>query len=284
MNNEITFEHIWDMEPGQDGAIYGDFLLRFGRDGICNVYSMPEGNKYSKFTLDKADVLMPHSNSVCFGTEFYDTSDEFPLLYSNVYNNYSKSADRQEGTCCVYRIVRNENVFTSKLVQVIKIGFIKNSDYWISGGEIEDIRPYGNFVVDIDNGKLWVFTMRDGNYTTRYFSFDLPKATYGTYNEKYGANVVILDIEDIKSHFDCEYSRYIQGACYYGNKIFSLEGFSSEKNPPKLQIIDLSKKEQICTVDLWGMGLVIEPEFIDFYEGTCYYSDAKGAVYKFDFR
>lgn len=284
MTNQITFKHIWDMEPGQDGAIYGDFMFRFGRDGVCNVYSMTGRNKLATFTLDKVDVLMPHSNSVCFGTKFYEETDEFPLLYSNIYNNYAMALDRLEGICCVYRIVRYGHAFASRLVQVIKIGFVENTDYWMSGGGVEDVRPYGNFVVDTDNAKLWAFTMRDGSQTTRYFSFDLPNVSEGAYNEAYGVNIVTLQVGDIKAQFDCEYSRYIQGVCYYENKIFSLEGFSSAKNPPKLQVLDLISGKQLASLDLFGMGLIIEPEFIDFYEGTCYYSDAKGAVYKLNFR
>ena len=87
MTNQITFEPIWYMESGQDGAIYGNFLFRFGGDGVCKVYSMADKNKLSTFILDRIDVLTPHSNSVCFGTEFYEESDEFPLLYSNIYNS-----------------------------------------------------------------------------------------------------------------------------------------------------------------------------------------------------
>ena len=31
-------------------------------------------------TLDRAEEIAPHSNAVCFGTEFAEEGDEFPLM------------------------------------------------------------------------------------------------------------------------------------------------------------------------------------------------------------
>ena len=275
------YQHIWDMESGQDGAIYGEYLFRFDAKGSCNVYSIPEKKKVSAFVLDKIEVLKPHSNAVCFGTEFYEETDEFPLLYSNIYNNYAKAEDRLEGVCCVYRLTRQSDQFQTRLVQVIRIGFVENLDYWMSLPDNGDVRPYGNFVVDTDRQKLYAFTMRDKEQITRYFAFALPQAAEGVYDEAFGVKVVTLHLEDIQVQFDCEYSRFIQGACYHDNKIYSVEGFSNEKNPPRMRVIDLVKKEQIAVVDLYGLGLTIEPEFVDFCEGQLIYSNAAGNVYLF---
>ena len=283
-NVRVDIRHAWTAFSGQDGAIYGDCLFRFDTKGNCTVFSVTEQKKLANFTLDKVDILKPHSNAVCFGAERADESDEFPLLYSNIYNNYAKASDRLEGVCCVYRLTRNGDSFETKLAQVIKIGFVENTDHWKSGGGIADVRPYGNFVVDTDNNKLYAFTMRDGEKVTRYFEFDLPALSDGIFREEYGINVVTLEVSDIKARFDCEYSRYIQGACCHDGKIYSVEGFSDEKNPPRMQIIDLAGKEQYAAIDLWNLGLRIEPEFVDFHNGTLYYLDASGEVYTFTFQ
>ena len=43
-----------------------------------------------------------------FGNEYYDEKDEFPLLYTNIYNNYAKTDDKRKGITCVYRIHKED--------------------------------------------------------------------------------------------------------------------------------------------------------------------------------
>lgn len=284
VSDQIDYEYIWDVYGAQDGAIYGGYLFRFDPRGGCKVFSMAEKRKISEFTLDQIELLMPHSNAVCFGSRFYEEADEFPLLYSNIYNNYAKAEDRKEGVCCVYRLTRDGSVFSTKLVQVIKIGFTEQLDYWKSLADRGDVRPYGNFVVDTDNDQLAAFVMRDDEMRTRYFVFDLPEAQDGEYCELCQAKVVTLNIEDIKQQFDCEYTNYMQGACYHDNKIFSVEGFDGPEVPARLRVIDLVKEKQVASVDLYGLGMDLEPEFIEFYQGVLYYSDGAGKLYTIKFK
>ena len=97
--NSVTFRPLWPMASGQDGTVWQDTLFRFDASGFCNVYSLPRMDKIDSFLLDKSDILKMHSNAVCFGCDYYADGDEFPLLYSNIYNNYSKADDRLEGVC-----------------------------------------------------------------------------------------------------------------------------------------------------------------------------------------
>lgn len=284
VSDKLHYEYLWETFSGQDGAIYGDYLFRFGTEGFCRVFSMSEKREVSSFLLDRAELIMPHSNAVCFGSQFYEEADDFPLLYTNIYNNYSKAADKMEGVCCVYRLTREGDTFRTRLIQIIKIGFTEDLNYWKSLAGNEDVRPYGNFVVDTDHNRLLAFTMRDAKKVTRYFAFELPGATDGVYNEQYQANVVTLEIKDILQQFDCEYSNYVQGACYHDNKIFSVEGFTGPKVPPKLQVIDLVKQEQCTAINLLSLGLEIEPELIEFHDGILYYSDGSGKLYQLSFR
>ena len=99
---------------GQDGAIWGDELFRFDHKGECHVFKLSElgdgedePSPSAVFVLDRADELAPHSNAVFFGTEYYEEGDEFPLLYSNIYNNYADAEDKLIGVCCVYRLLRD---------------------------------------------------------------------------------------------------------------------------------------------------------------------------------
>ena len=273
----------------QDGAIFNNFLFRFGTRGECKVYNMYEisnavafkdATALASFVLNKAELIVPHSNAVCFGNEYYSTEDEFPLLYSNIYNNYANTDGPMLGVCCVYRIQRNKNNFKSTLVQIIEIGFVNDTHLWRSRLEPADVRPYGNFTVDTETNTLYAFTMRDAASSTRYFSFDLPKVSEGVFNEHYGVRKVTLGVNDIKDMFDVEYHHYVQGACCHNGKIYSVEGFTNnEKNPPALRIINTETKKQELCVMFADLGMSIEAEMIDFNGDICYYSDVKGNLY-----
>ena len=273
----MRIKQIAKIKDGQDGVVFKNYLFRFNHLGECFVYDLNdiENEAIDKFCLDKAEELMPHSNSVVFGKEYFCPDDEFPLLYTNIYNNYANAQDPLKGVCLVYRIQKNGTKFSSALVQSIKIGFTEDGDYWKSKNT-DDIRPYGNFTIDAENGVYYAFTMRDESKTTRYFAFDLPKLCDG--------KEVTLNICDIKEYFDCEYHRFVQGACFYNGKIYSLEGFTEDKeNPPVMRIIDVKEKKQTEYIKFGDFGLTIEPEMIDFENDICYYADNHGNLYVIDF-
>ena len=270
---------------GQDGAIFKNYLFRFSSKGGCTVYDLDaiEENMtpIATFKLDGIDYIVPHSNSVIFGNEYFSEGDEFPLLYSNVYNNYAKTEDKRPGVCCVYRLVRDGESFKTTLVQLIKIGFTDDRELWRSSGEVEDKRPYGNFAVDTQSSLLYAFVMRDGENSTRYFSFDLPKASEGVIGDN-GIREVTLTADMIKEYFDTPYHNYVQGAVCYEGKIYSVEGFG-EKIHPALRIIDTKEKCQILHFDFFEAGCTDEAELIDFYEGRCIYGNHIGELFELEF-
>lgn len=280
----MKLEKIGTIMEGQDGAIWNNLLFRFNHAAKCAVYDldqMKNGNSeaITYFTLDKAEKIMPHSNSVVFGSEYYAEDDQFPLLYTNIYNNYSKQDNRKEGVCCVYRLQKIGNEFITTLVQIIEIGFTKNDALWCSSDK-DDARPYGNFVVDPKNNIYYGFTMRDEDKTARYFAFDLPKCRDGETDPETGVKKVILTENDITNKFGCEYHRFIQGACFYDGKIYSLEGFGHDKvNVPALRIINPENKTQDFFQVFENFESPTEPELIDFWDGVCYYADNPGNLY-----
>ena len=276
----------------QDGAIWGDFAFRFNANGDCRVFdARPLDNAaedtpvelplLASFAVNPAEPLVPHFNAVVFGTEYFAEGDEFPLLYANIYNNYAKAEDRLEGTCCVYRLTREDLQFSMELVQVIRIGFTKDP-LWISEGDKPDVRPYGNFVIDRDKNLLHVFTMRDAEHKTRYFSFRLPKRDEGELCEAWGVPVVTLGKEDILQWFDTDYHLFIQGACCHGGLVYSCEGFNKDV-PPSLRVIDPAAGVQLHAVNLVDLGYEVEAEWMDFRGDVCYYSDAHGNIFAADF-
>lgn len=278
------------IEGGQDGAIFNDYLFRFDHKGVCHVYNMADikascGGKCAPsdtFVLDKAEVIAPHSNCVMFGNEFYTPGDKYPLLYTNVYNNYAQSENKHPGMTMVYRIFEKDGKFSSSLVQIIEVDFTA-TDLW-SSQSLEDKRPYGNFALDTKKGIYYAFTMHDESSTTKYFAFDLPKVTDGTMDEFHGVKKVSLSKEAIKEKFEDEYHHFMQGAVLHNEKIYSLEGFTdSEANPPAMRIIDVISKKQIRYISFVSSGYSVEPELIDFWDDVCYYADFEGNLYTIEF-
>lgn len=284
----MKLKYIANIKSGQDGAIFGNYIFRFDARGVGSVYDISALDfeaaepfdllPVSTFTLDKAEKIAPHSNAVTFGGEYFKEGDEFPLLYSNIYNNYAKAENKLCGVTCVYRIEREGNNFKSTLVQLIEIGFTDDRELWRSSGEVSDVRPYGNFVADAKGGSFWAFVMRDGEKETRYFRFAMPKLSDGEFDSEYGVKRVVLGAEDIEEKFDVPYHNYIQGATLHEDKIYEVEGFGKDVRSA-IRIIDLKEKRQEIYFDFYAAGYEIEPEFIDFFGDRCIYSDAHGRVF-----
>lgn len=288
----MKIKHVAKIISGQDGAIYKNYLFRLDQKGTVRVYSISDFDfsadeakdvaPISTFTLDRADEIVPHSNAVFFGSEYAVEGDEFPLLYSNIYNNYAKAEDKLCGVTCVYRLTRNGNEFSTELYGLIEIGFTDDRELWRSAGEVADVRPYGNFVADNENGKYYAFVMRDGAKTTRYFRFSMPKLSECGIDEKFGVRKAVLNASDIEEYFDVPYHNFIQGAIFNNGKIYEVEGFHATIRPA-IRVIDTEKKCQELFFDFFEAGYEQEPEFIDFYGEKCIYSDGHGNVFLLEF-
>ncbi len=275
--SDVHYEEVGRIGAWQDGAIFDGKLFVLGGLGSGAVYDINTAAKLGTLTLDKKDVLKPHANSVCFGSTYYAAGDKYPLLYVNIYNNYASSADRMEGTCCVYRLTEVDGVFSTSLVQVIRIGFTEDLSLWKSKENNADVRPYGNFVVDTDQQKLYAYVMRDANKTTRFFRFAIPAIGAGFYSEAYGCNVVTLNAGDIESQFDTAYFNYLQGATYYDGKLISAEGFAPD---PALRVVDLQTQTLTHSYYPAEAGLTAEAEVVsaDPVTGKLYYAAADGML------
>ena len=182
----------------------------------------------------------------------------------------------------MYRLQRQGNTFTTTLVQLIEIGFTEDPIWCSENGQ--DVRPYGNFAIDTEKALYYAFTMRDQEQMTRYFCFSLPSAQEGTPDPVFGVKRRVLSKEEILCSFDCEYHRYVQGACFHKGVIYSVEGFTDDqKNAPAIRLIDVAAKKQIQVHLFAAHGMTIEPELIDFKKDTCYYADHDGNLYELKF-
>lgn len=257
----------------QDGAVSGNYVFSYNSNAnVCTVYDKTDYTSIGTFALGtNENTLTPHCNSVCFGNEKYAEGDEFPLLYANVYNASGENGTIP-GVCNVYRITRDTvtNEFSSELVQVIKIGFTTDSSLWTNG-----VRPYGNFVVDTDNGKLYCYVMVDETNITRFFEFELPKLEDG--------EVVTLGTDAITAQFETAYLGYMQGVCYHDGKIFSLEGSPERNFENILRVINPATQKEVSRINLTDIGITQEPEMIYVENGTLYIATIDGALYELCF-
>ena len=290
----FDFKKIGNICHGQDGCIYNNMLFRFNGDGCCQVFALDRLEPVSdgiaeciaSFRLDRADEICPHSNAVCFGAEKYAEDDEFPLLYTNIYNAYDRCEDEMWGVCCVYRLQWDGDSFKTTLVQLIEVGFAHDSELWCSRtpGQGRDMRPFGNFVVDAENCKYYGFVTRDATHKTRFFEFELPSLADGVTDERLGVKRVTLTPDHILSKFDCDYSNYLQGACMHKGLIYSIEGGSqSVYNPATLMIIDPERQRQVARISLIYYGMEFEPEFICSVGDSCIFVDNMGNVFELFF-
>ena len=274
---------------GQDGAIRNGLLFRGDADGSVRVYDLRARDASgarsfplaAAFRLDRSEEMLAHCNAVTFGPA---RAGELPLLYANVYNSYSREEDRREGVLCVYRLCRAGDGYSSRLVQLIRIGFVEDRSLWKSMEGDGDVRPYGNFAADAGRGLLTAFVMRDRERVTRYFVFELPDPGAGTPDPRWKVPCVTLTEKDVRARFDGPYMHYMQGACARNGLLYSVEGFGTgdPDTEPALRIVDLEAGRETLHVPFPPLGLVREPECIDFDGDECLYLDGDGNVFRLE--
>lgn len=250
----------------QDGEAFGDRLFLFTDDGVCNVYDANTAELVDSFLLGSREYITPHVNSASFSDRYYAPGDEYPLLYTSVYNNLTPQNTQILGFCCVYRITETDGRFASELVQLIWVSFVGDRELWMSPQSNE--RPYGNFVVDTEQDMLYAFVPRDDSQTTRFFGFALPDPNAGNDSSTYGCKLLYLNAEDILRRFDVGYFSSPQGCTYGNGKIYSVEGFGSVNTvPPFLRVVDVQTGTLELSVNLGQLGLDREPETVTFRDG-----------------
>ena len=279
-----SLERLFLKSQNQGGDIL-DGLYYTSTEGMLTVIDMETNKSVGAMLLAKSEeltngskVTQPHCNSLsAHPAEGFD----YPLIYTNCYS------DKQNclATLCVYSLgtelnKRGKEVFVSKLEQVIRIGF-SDSTPWLStsGG---DKFPYGNFVVDSDNGLLYAIDTKSGDDCTTFFVFPLPELTAGEYDEKLECNVLSLMPEDALYTFDTPYINTVQDAEYHDGKLYIVAGMANSpvEQPACMHVIDAVNKCRVAFFDLIGDGYVAEPEMISWYDGSFYFSQYGGTTYK----
>ena len=246
--NKLDFNSMY-----QDACCYNEYMFIFNNEGKFYIRNLKENTSTPIYNLDQNDNIKPHCNTVFFGKEKYSNDDLFPILYVNAYNTQNLPL----GTLYAHRVMYDSenDYYYTLLIQTITIGFTNNEIWTIEG----DIRPYGNFILDTDNNKLYAFTLRGNN--TRFFKFNMPEISSG--------NSVTLNQSDILDMFDLDYFPYIQGTLYINNMLLCLSGNNAIlDNSSCLHVVDLVNQKEINKINL--SSVMSEPEAITYYNDYLY--------------
>lgn len=219
-------------------------------DGLCVVMSDSQYHKQLAFIdMNHFKVLQSgkfdqnnvnyHNNSLFFGTEKYDVSDPYPLLYASQGKN-------TEHCILVYRILVNDGVYSLDLVQTITLPDV-SADYKLSAGD----SFLGN------DGYLWVVGLdrTDPDNVTEYViaKFTMPTLSQGD---------VTLTESDALDYYTLPYVATAQGGCIGAN------GYLYKMRSSGIIVIDLQNHLQLDAQSMYMQGYEIESCF--FHHGTMY--------------
>ena len=231
----------WGAYNLQGGDCYGDYFFQFENHNK-RVFISDLKTKEFLGTVELAANSKNHCNNVSFSHVFYETNDEFPLLYvsgsqSGTYNNVQ-----------VYRIQRSNNTFTFTKVQEITLPKCssENNLYWTGA------------VMDNENGFMYVYANSGGAQIAK---FNIPDILQD--------NVILTD-EDILEQFSLPHFTHQQGAVIRNGLLYVMDGVPQCGDTNYLRIIDLVNKKDFEMINISALGYGnIEFESISFYE-SCF--------------
>lgn len=221
----------------QGGACFGDWFFQFTtNNAVVRIYNLSSNNLVQSVELsseDKGFVSNCHCNSVCFGEEYYNIEDEFPLIY--VSTGYSSGGYTG---CLVYRIQKTESndtySFSFTLVQTIKFPGTGWTEF-VTAGEM----------LLVVSGRI-------------VYRFAMPLLSDGD---------IILDtansLQEYKNpSYPASYNgSRPQGHLYYNGKLFIASGVpSAEKS--MLVVLNLALGIRECVIDFTEIGLTTESEAV----------------------
>ena len=238
-------------------ACYNEILFVFvdGNDYV-NIYNVNDGTLLQHYVMPNPNTKY-HNNSVSFGSEKYDSNDEFPLLYASE-ENY------EENKCIVYRISGTPGNYTLTVVQ--EIVFPSNSASGLS---------YHNCYIDNKNNYMIISGLVNGawsglnNNTIQYLIFQLPSLSNGN---------VSLDMRDVlyKSIKFAKMPTTQGGFCKNGY-LYQVYGVAS---PQILRIFDIKNCSFCYEINLTEELRDEEPESIFAYNDKLFVELVHGDIYE----
>lgn len=149
--NATDFPNVssYGMIETQSMAIYGGYIFLVCNWGGFIVLDYATGAYITSFTSPVQQSN--HHNSAQFSDYFYDSNDEFPLLFVARCGNTIATEPGAYDTCFVYRITRDGTTFSATIIKEISC----------------DITTYGNsWSVDINKRTISMVGYKNANWQT----------------------------------------------------------------------------------------------------------------------
>ena len=260
---------------GQSGACYGDYLfVATANMKDIKMYNLrTKSLVYTFDTIGFADFLKDspsvyHCNQACFGPDFYQEGDPFPLLYISQRNNV-------DGRCFyqVFRIILPELIgdeyesFSLEQVQTIYLPVMT----------IKNALGNANLAIDGDNRLMYTYSR---NNKTTDFNYGQCKISVFSLPSVYESKVVYESMDILDSYYLGCNAINMQGGVIHNNKLYIGQGYKS-CGYIKLRIVDLENKKLEKTIDLLNAGFVAEPEGLYVYDDRLMMSVNGPNIYEF---
>lgn len=222
---------------GRQGAdCYGDYLFTFQKENAtCQIYSLVTKQKVADVVVSGLSTTA-HYNTVCFGTQKYDSSDSYPLLYA------------ADTVTQVIRVQESNGSFTMSVVQSITCPY------------------YGNFSVDGDC--FWLVGYKISWSSQDYVNDRLVFKKYALPSVQEGDVTIGTEIDS----FELPYIYCKQGSKILNGRMFISYGNTYVTD--SVQVVDLTTHQQVAYVSLGAIAASgVEIEDVFFYKGNlglCY--------------
>ena len=242
----VNYEEIMSVSGGnpQGGDSWGDYFFQFSANNSnVRVYDLATKTLVQTIKITsslKGFVSNCHCNTVCFGKEYYDVEDIFPLIY--VSTGYASGGYTG---ALVYRIVQHNGIFFITLVQTIK--FPVGSSSWtefVPGDEF----AYLCYTTERIIYKIEMPKLKDGDIIIG------PDSAIETYQ--------------FSPQPDWMASSRNQDRMFHQGKIYVASGVPQSGEASVLFILNLETKERERIIDLKKNGLTKEPESIFIWQGV----------------
>ena len=245
----FDYEEIMQLESGmssaaQGGDCWGDYFFQFVTNNTkVRIFDLSLKTLVQTVTIPTSQrgfVPNCHCNTVCFGTEYYDAEDIFPLIY--VSTGYASEGFTG---ALVYRITKNAlGVFSISLVQTIK--FPVGNTTWTEFVPAQDC-AYLCYTGDNTIYKVKMPQLKDGDMVID------PESAIESYQ--------------FTPKPDWMSSSRNQDRLFHQGKVLYVSGVPSSREASVFVVLNLEKREREMIVDFQRNGLTSESESIFVWQG-----------------
>lgn len=231
----------------QGGDCWSDYFFQFvNNNSVVRVYDLSTKTLVQTVTIGNSQrgfVSNCHCNTVCFGTEYYNVEDTFPLIY--VSTGYASGGYTG---ALVYRITQHKGIFFITLVQTIRFPVGKSS--WTE-------------FVPGENGFA-------------YLCYTSQRAIYRVAMPKLKDGDIVISPEDALETFqftpqpDWMSTSKNQDRLYYKGKILYITGVPQNGEVSAFVALNLEKIERETIIDFKKLGLKNESESLFVWQGDLY--------------